>query len=98
MSKLLIASFLVLSTVVPGAQAAASKPSMKPNVSLTQARSIALRTFPGKVVKEELEKEGGGSGWRYSFDIAAHGVTHEVGVDAMNGRVLENSIDTDDKD
>jgi uncharacterized membrane protein YkoI len=48
---------------------------------------------PGKIVKEELEKESGGSGLRYSFDITAAGVIHEIGVDAKNGNILENSID-----
>ncbi|OYV58158.1 MAG: peptidase M4, partial [Acidiphilium sp. 21-62-4] len=32
-------------------------------------------------------------GLRYSFDIKAAGATHEVGVDAKTGAVLENSID-----
>ncbi|MDE2307781.1 MAG: PepSY domain-containing protein [Xanthomonadaceae bacterium] len=62
-------------------------------VSMTQARAIALKTRHGKIVKEELEKESGGSGLRYSFDIRAGKVTHEVGVDARTGKVLENSID-----
>jgi hypothetical protein len=39
---------------------------------------------------EELEKEKGGSGLRYSFDIKNAGVTHEVGVDAKTGKLLEN--------
>jgi uncharacterized membrane protein YkoI len=39
----------------------------------------------------ELEKEMGGSGLRYSFDIKAKGVTYEVGVDAADGSVLENT-------
>jgi hypothetical protein len=34
---------------------------------LNQARSPALKTYPGKVVSEELEQESGGSGLRYSF-------------------------------
>jgi hypothetical protein len=42
---------------------------------------------------EELEKEKGGSGLRYSFDIKIGGVTHEVGVDAKSGKLLENSAE-----
>lgn len=63
------------------------------SVSLTQARSIALRARPGKVTDQELEKEAGGSGLRYSFDIASRGRTFEVGVDAKSGDVLENAAE-----
>ncbi len=62
-------------------------------VSLESARAIALKASPGKIVAEELEKEGGGSGLRYSFDIKSGSSTHEVGVDAKDGRVLENSVE-----
>lgn len=60
-------------------------------ISLTKARSIALKAHPGKITDEELEKEAGGSGLRYSFDIKSGDVTQEVGVDATTGKVLENS-------
>ena len=63
------------------------------NVTLAEARAIALKTFPGKITDEELEKEKGGSGLRYSFDIKKGRVIHEVGVDAKTGRVLENSVE-----
>jgi uncharacterized membrane protein YkoI len=59
-------------------------------VSMTEARAIALKAHPGKIVDEELENEKGGSGLRYSFDIKRATVTHEVGVDAQTGGVLEN--------
>jgi len=67
-------------------------------ISLEQARAIALKAFPGKIVDEELEKEKGGSGLRYSFDIRQGKVVHELGVDAADGSVLENSDDSNDKD
>jgi uncharacterized membrane protein YkoI len=60
-------------------------------VSLKEARQIAENTFHGKVVSEELEKEKGGSGLRYSFDIRRGNVTQEVGVDAITGKVIEDS-------
>jgi hypothetical protein len=60
-------------------------------VSLADARAIARKAFPGRITDEELEKEKGGSGLRYSFDIKNGGVTHEVGVDAKTGKLLENS-------
>jgi uncharacterized membrane protein YkoI len=60
-------------------------------VAMPEARAIALKAYPGKVVDEELEKEKGGSGLRYSFDIRRAKVTQEVGVDAKTGKVLENA-------
>jgi uncharacterized membrane protein YkoI len=60
-------------------------------VSITEARSAALKAYPGKITDEELEKEKGGSGLRYSFDIKRGKVTQEVGVDAQTGKVLENA-------
>lgn len=62
-------------------------------ISLDQARAIALKTYAGEIVSQELEKEKGGSGLRYSFDIKNGKVTHEVGVDAKTGKVLENSVE-----
>lgn len=62
-------------------------------VSMETARAVALNAFPGKIVDEELEQEAGGSGLRYSFDIKGAGDTHEVGVDAKTGRLLENSLE-----
>ena len=59
-------------------------------VSMTEARAIALKAHPGKITDQELEKEFGGSGLRYSFDIKRGSVTQEVGVDATTGKILEN--------
>ena len=59
-------------------------------VSITEARAIALKAHPGKITDEELEKEKGGSGLRYSFDIKRGSVTQEVGVDAKTRKVLES--------
>src|SRR5262249_40674151 len=64
--------------------------SKKAKVSITEARAIALKAHPGKITDEELEKEKGGTGLRYSFDIKRGAVTQEVGVDAQTGKVLEN--------
>ena len=58
-------------------------------VSMTEARAIALKAHPGKITDEELEKEGGGTGLRYSFDIKRGKVTQEVGVDAQTGKAGE---------
>jgi uncharacterized membrane protein YkoI len=62
-------------------------------LTLAEARAIALKVFPGTIAAEELEKEKGGSGLRYSFDIKNGSVMHEVGVDAKTGEILENSVE-----
>jgi uncharacterized membrane protein YkoI len=62
-------------------------------ISLAEARAIALKVFAGEIASEELEKEKGGSGLRYSFDIKNGSVVHEVGVDAKTGKILENSVE-----
>ena len=59
-------------------------------IDIAQARAIALKVHPGTITDQELEKEKGGSGLRYSFDIKNGPVTQEVGVDASTGKVLEN--------
>lgn len=65
--------------------------SKEARIGLAQARTVALRAQAGKIVDEELEKEAGGSGLRYSFDIREGRATQEVGVDAVTGKVLEVS-------
>ena len=62
-------------------------------VSLAQARRAALAAHPGVITDQELEKERGGTGLRYSFDIKNKGKTFEVGVDARTGKVLENKAE-----
>jgi len=64
---------------------------MKAKVSMSEARAIATKAYPGEIMKEELEHERGGSGLRYSFDMRQGKSWREVGVDAITGRVLENS-------
>lgn len=62
-------------------------------VSLETATATALKARPGTVTDSELEKEKGGSGLRYSFDITAAAKKFEVGVDAKTGKVLENKAE-----
>jgi uncharacterized membrane protein YkoI len=68
------------------------------HISLQQARQLALKAFPGEIIDEELEKEPGGSGLRYSFDIRNGKLQHEVGIDAADGKVLENADDSNAED
>ena len=65
--------------------------AQKAKVTIDQARSIALKARHGTITDEELEREKGGSGLRYSFDIKSNKVIYEVGVDARTGKVLEMS-------
>ncbi|HEY3695280.1 PepSY domain-containing protein [Phenylobacterium sp.] len=81
------------------AQAAAPKPytghelAGRAHVALVQGQAIALKARPGRIIDRELEKEAGGSGLRWSFDIKSGARTYEVGVDAQTGKVLENKAE-----
>ena len=48
-----------------------------------RAIPIALQARAGAITDEELEREKGGSGLRYPFDIKSAGTVYEVGVDAQ---------------
>jgi uncharacterized membrane protein YkoI len=102
MHKLLMSTVSLSLLLAAGAVAAQASPAAnlgaQAKVSMKEARQIALKTYPGKVVKQELEQESGGSGLRYSFDIKSAQATHEVGVDAKTGAVLENSVEGADND
>ncbi len=73
-----------------------SKMASMTKVSMKQATAIALKAYSGTITARELEKEKGGSGLRYSFVIKKGSISHEVGVDAMSGKVLENDMEGDD--
>ena len=62
-------------------------------IAIDKGRATALKSVPGQVTDEELEKENGGSGLRCSFDIKRSGKTYEVGIDAQTGAVLENKVE-----
>jgi uncharacterized membrane protein YkoI len=97
MKKLTIATGAVcLSAFLLTAQAYTGQEFSKDaRINLKAAREIALKAFPGKIADEELEKEDGGSGLRYSFDVkrGKSSKTQEVGVDAMTGKILENATE-----
>lgn len=94
---------LSLSLLFAGSAVAAQAPSAvelstQAKITMKNAQQIALKAYPGKIIKQELEQESGGSGLRYSFDIKSADATHEVGVDAKTGKVLENSMEGADND
>lgn len=84
--------FVVASLAALNAQAYdGSQYAREAKITLEQARAIALKAYTGTIVEEKLEHKRGGSGLRYSFDVRAHHLTHELAVDAKTGKVLENS-------
>jgi uncharacterized membrane protein YkoI len=97
MKRLIVATGTVcLSAFLLSAQAYTGEELAKDaKINLQEARGIALKAFPGKITDEELEKEKGGSGLRYSFDIKRDKTTktQEVGVDAVTGKLLENATE-----
>jgi uncharacterized membrane protein YkoI len=84
---------IVLAVASPAAAYTGQKLASQAKITIEQARAIALKAHPGQITDEELEREGGGSGLGYSFDVRNGAVTHEVGVDARTGRVLENKTE-----
>ncbi|MDF2117919.1 PepSY domain-containing protein [Roseiarcaceae bacterium H3SJ34-1] len=87
------AAGILLALGAPAMAYTGQKLAVHAKVTMTQAREIALAAHPGKVTDEELEREPGGSGLRYSFDIKNGARTQEVGVDAATGKVLENKTE-----
>lgn len=95
--------FAALASVAIAASAIAAQPghytgeklAKSATITIDQAEAIALKARPGTIIDKELEKEKGGSGLRYTFDIkGADGKTYEVGVDAKTGAVLENGTES----
>lgn len=91
-TALCLAYAALISTAAFSAQAYTGQALEKnAKISMDQATVIALKARPGQITDKELEREGGGSGLRYSFDVKSGGITYEVGVDAQTGKVLENN-------
>lgn len=97
MLKVVIATAALLAgTAVTGAAPrhfAGAELLPQAKITLAQARQTAIRAHPGVITDQELERERGGTGLRYSFDIKNNGKTFEVGVDARTGKVLENDAE-----
>ena len=89
----LAAASLAAAPALAATSYAGEKLAPQAKVGLQVAQTIALKARPGQITDKELEKEAGGSGLRWSFDIKSQGKTYEVGVDARTGRVLENKAE-----
>lgn len=93
-APVVLAASVTLSGIAASAAYSGQQYAHQAKVTINQARAIALKTVRGgKIVDQELEKEAGGTGLRYSFDVKVAGKTHEVGVDAKTGKVLENAVE-----
>ena len=85
MNRKLITAVLTATLGVAGAFAAST--TVKPKITMAQARATALKKAPGTVKSEELENEHGKL--IYSFDIAtSKSDITEVNVDALNGKIV----------
>ena len=73
-----------------------SRYASEAKISMDQAKSIALKAYPGTIVEESLQHKRGVL--RYAFDIRAHHVTHELAVDAGTGKILQNSRESEQDD
>lgn len=78
-------------TVSSASESVPTKLAAEAKITMAQARTAALKVYPGKIMDAELERERGGSGLRYSFDIKKGKQWREIGIDAKNGHLLENS-------
>ena len=93
-----VKSLLLLAALASGVAGGAmaytgEKLAKTAKITMEQATDVALKARPGKITDKELEREKGGSGLRYSFDVLSKGITYEVGVDAQTEAVLENTRD-----
>jgi hypothetical protein len=73
----------------PDEQAALRKEAKK---TMRQAQKTALAKEPGTIKSKELEKENGKL--IYSFDILTKAGIHEVRVDAINGEVVSDTVES----
>jgi uncharacterized membrane protein YkoI len=78
----------VVALLSAGSTAIAAAKAPTPRISMAQAKAMALKLAPGKLISSEYEKEGGT--WRYSFDIQQRSHVQEVGIDGQTAKVVEN--------
>ena len=70
----------------------AATPKQNPQLSMKQAKTIALARQSGQIKSAELEKEHGRL--IYSFDIESNRKVHEVNVDASTGKIVEDTVES----
>jgi uncharacterized membrane protein YkoI len=86
-----IAAFTLVAVLgtAPAIFAAESQAALQKEAKITMsaARATALKSAPGKVKSEEIERENGKL--IYSFDITTKKGVTEVNVDAITGKVID---------
>ena len=91
MKKLVIAATILAASGATAASAkhfAGSELLPQAKISLAKARASAVRAHPGVITDQELEKEGGGSGLRYSFDIKNKGIAPRAFIFGITNPVM----------
>ena len=75
-------------------QGSASQSAMRKEAKVTmeEAEKAALAKESGKIKSKELEREKGRL--IYSFDIKTADGLHEVNVDAITGKVIEDTVES----
>jgi Skp family chaperone for outer membrane proteins len=89
-SRWKVAPFLAVLALTLLATSGLSQTKAK-KITIEEARKTALAAENGKIKSEELEKEKGKQ--IYSFDIEVPNGVHEVNIDAVSGKVAEDSVE-----
>lgn len=81
-----------MALLVAGVLGVAAQAAPKPKLSMAEAKRIALEKHPGKIKSAELETEKGVL--QYSFDIKTEKGLYEVGVNAADGSIVEDKMES----
>ena len=90
---LLLLTVMIPMAASPAAAYIGQELAADAKMTIDRACEIALQAHPSRITDEELEREDGGSGLRYTFSVDTDSGVQELGVDAATGQVLENSPD-----
>jgi hypothetical protein len=88
----LLLMFAVTTWASPAQQDGQAALRKEAKISMRQAQKTALAKEPGTIKSKELEKENGK--FIYSFDILTKAGIHEVQVDAINGEVVSDTVES----
>jgi uncharacterized membrane protein YkoI len=90
--KISIIGLSLLLLTAEAAVASGMPPDQKPKITMAEATRRALAVEPGTIKSRELEREKGRL--IYSFDIATNKGLHEVNVDAITGKIVEDTVES----
>ena len=86
------ALLFLIAITLPLAARQNEKSKVHPKVTMEEAQRAASARQPGSMKSAELEKENGRL--IYSFDIETATGVHEVQVDAMTGKVIQDVMES----